>query len=421
MKFLFIFFAFLFSSFLFQTSSADWIQQNSQTTYSINSVDFIDAQTGFAAGDNGVIRKTTNGGTNWYAIEFSPAASYNYIKMFSASNIIAVSYSSKKVLQSTDGGASWAANDMTGISLDIARVQFVDFNTGFACGGTTFYRSTDGGLSWIPKSPATKIRNFSMVDANTGWCNGTYNFPYPPPYGTNYAQVLRTENSGEGWQTQVNIPEQSFNIYRVFSVSSSTAMYNGFMSGSIARTTDYGSTWNAGASGCGGFTEYRYCSFSDIQNGWMLGNLILKTTNSGANWATITTPLGNPFKAIFFIDENTGWFVGTGGVILKTTTGGVTGVNTISSAVPQNYKLYQNYPNPFNPSTNIKFEISKNDFVELTVYNSIGRKVYDLVNQNLNAGTYEITFYAENLSSGIYYCRMRSGNYSETSRMILMK
>ncbi|MCF8241196.1 MAG: T9SS type A sorting domain-containing protein [Melioribacteraceae bacterium] len=85
------------------------------------------------------------------------------------------------------------------------------------------------------------------------------------------------------------------------------------------------------------------------------------------------------------------------------------------------YKLYSNYPNPFNPTTNIRFAVPKASDVHLAVYNNLGEKIADLVNDNLEKGIYEVPFTGGNLSSGIYIYRLIAGDFVSTSKMILQK
>jgi len=92
-----------------------------------------------------------------------------------------------------------------------------------------------------------------------------------------------------------------------------------------------------------------------------------------------------------------------------------------SLILPDNYSLYQNYPNPFNPSTLIKYDIKKDGFVSLKVYNILGKEVASLVNEEKCAGRYEVEFNGSNLGSGIYYYRLQAGEYSETKKMLLLK
>ena len=87
---------------------------------------------------------------------------------------------------------------------------------------------------------------------------------------------------------------------------------------------------------------------------------------------------------------------------------------------PNNYILYQNYPNPFNPTTNIEFNVCEESDVTLLVYNSIAEIVYRL-NKHVKPGKNEITFDGKNLSSGIYYYQIRSNNFIDTKKMLLLK
>jgi hypothetical protein len=103
----------------------------------------------------------------------------------------------------------------------------------------------------------------------------------------------------------------------------------------------------------------------------------------------------------------------------------VTGIKNISGAV-SDFKLSQNYPNPFNPITNIQFSIPSTGFVKMKVYNSLGKEVTNLVNQNLNQGTYEVKFDGTNLSSGIYfytinYVTGEGQQFTDTKKLVLVK
>ncbi len=89
--------------------------------------------------------------------------------------------------------------------------------------------------------------------------------------------------------------------------------------------------------------------------------------------------------------------------------------------IPSKFALYQNYPNPFNPSTKIKYQIPEVSFVTLKVYDVLGKEVAALVNEEKQAGNYEVEFNAINLPSGIYFYRLQTGNFVATKKMVLMK
>ena len=89
--------------------------------------------------------------------------------------------------------------------------------------------------------------------------------------------------------------------------------------------------------------------------------------------------------------------------------------------VSRNFKLYQNYPNPFNSSTMIKYQLSRSDHISLNIYDPAGRKVVTLVNKFQPAGTYEIYWHPERLSSGLYFLKIQDGEFSETRKFTLLK
>jgi len=96
--------------------------------------------------------------------------------------------------------------------------------------------------------------------------------------------------------------------------------------------------------------------------------------------------------------------------------------NMIAGNEP-NVRRYQNYPNPFNPVTNIKFEIPQDysGLVTLKIYDITGKEVAKLVNQNLTMGSYNVTWNANNFSTGVYFYSLNAGDFSEVKRMILIK
>ena len=114
-------------------------------------------------------------------------------------------------------------------------------------------------------------------------------------------------------------------------------------------------------------------------------------------------------------------------VILRYNNTQVTGVES-EEVFPNKYILHQNYPNPFNPTTTINYSIpaitvGDENFrpVQLKVYDALGKEVATLVNEEKSPGTYEVTFDASNLSSGIYFYKLQTGNFVETKKMILLR
>jgi hypothetical protein len=101
--------------------------------------------------------------------------------------------------------------------------------------------------------------------------------------------------------------------------------------------------------------------------------------------------------------------------------GVVSAVEAASGQVPEKFALNQNYPNPFNPSTTFEYSITKSSQVVLEVFNVLGQSVARLVDEQLNAGTYRMSYDASQLSSGVYLYRLTAGDFVQTKKMILMK
>ncbi|MFH1890688.1 MAG: T9SS type A sorting domain-containing protein, partial [Candidatus Kuenenbacteria bacterium] len=101
--------------------------------------------------------------------------------------------------------------------------------------------------------------------------------------------------------------------------------------------------------------------------------------------------------------------------------GDITEVGTETKTAPVSFFLSQNYPNPFNPKTKIAYSIEKAGQVKLTVYNVLGQKVADLVNEFKVANTYKVNFDASNLPGGVYFYRLEVNDYSKTMKMMLLQ
>lgn len=109
-------------------------------------------------------------------------------------------------------------------------------------------------------------------------------------------------------------------------------------------------------------------------------------------------------------------------VILNASRPGIlTGIEPYINEIPVNYSLGQNFPNPFNPTTVIHFEMPKDGYVTLKVYDIVGNEITTLVDGNHRAGKYNVDFYGTNLSSGVYFYTLKAAGFTDTKKMILVK
>jgi len=158
------------------------------------------------------------------------------------------------------------------------------------------------------------------------------------------------------------------------------------------------------------------------------GTGITKFTDLTENWySTVTSTIDNlPLGALIWNDAalaayNSATDFGKINAAYQTRAGKSLTLVKNNSNTPNSYRLDQNYPNPFNPTTTISFSLAKAANVKLVVFNVLGQKVATLVDRNLPAGDQSVVFDAGRLSSGVYFYRLDTGDFSSVKKMVLMK
>jgi photosystem II stability/assembly factor-like uncharacterized protein len=415
-------------------AQSGWFPLNSGTTAVCNGVFFIDANTGFinlTNDGNGHYLKTTNAGSSWSELTIPvPATDWQRAVFFTDVNtgyIASGDIDTGNVYKTINGGANWTSLTLP-VYREFCSMFFLNSNTGYVSGWQVILKTTNAGSTWVNQSIPSGVEwlwSIFFTDANTGYAAG----------GTNSITeryILKTTNGGSNWQTVYSYPDGLF--FGISFIDANTGAVVGgryFSPGSyICRTTNGGINWTetfTNSVNLNYLWGVMYVSpsigYASGGNPGSNGSIILKTTNAGLNWYPQTTNTSYGLLGNYFTSINTGYVVGFGGHILKTTVGGgnFVGIETAGQEIPDKFHLFQNYPNPFNPATNIRFDISGNSFVSLKIYDVMGREVTSLVNEQLSSGAYEVDWNASNYPSGVYYYRMIAGEYSETKKMILVK
>jgi hypothetical protein len=162
-------------------------------------------------------------------------------------------------------------------------------------------------------------------------------------------------------------------------------------------------------------------AFVDLNEGWAVGmsGMILHTTDGGDTWDYQVSGTWTDLLSVTFTDANHGWAVGYGGTILHY--GGGLWTAPSETHLPARFALEQNYPNPFNPTTTIGYEVKTTGLVSVKVFDLLGRNVGTLVRGIQPAGQYSVSWNAENLPSGMYFCRMKAAGFAQTRKLMLLK
>jgi photosystem II stability/assembly factor-like uncharacterized protein len=415
-------------------SGINWISQR-DAIHNFYSIYFIDENRGWAVGDSGIVLHTTNGGDNWEIQYHEDDLLWRSVYAADSQNIIVTgceitgtwpSYTYIAViLQTTDGGQIWNKQiiDKSG---SLNSICFPSKEIGWAVGGQIL-KTSDGGETWHVQSNLANLQHVQFIDSNTGWVGIGYQSDN---------NLYKTTDGGNTWVSQIidtNIVMYSFYFIN-YNIGWAVGDYDQGQGRNIYKTTNGGQSWSLCHNNILG-GSYSSVYFINENTGWAAGSNsftseIIKTTDGGNTWVPQICPTPNAFSNIFMLDGTIGWAAGTG--IFKTTDGG--GIAAVKSApkngnLPKQITLYQNYPNPFNPSTIISWKLTSSSHVTLKVYDILGREITTLVNKNIDAGSYNVSWNASKLASGVYFYRLQvnsfnnnqSGNFIETKKMMLIR
>lgn len=396
-------------------AQSGWVRQNSGTNYILYDAQFLNSNIGFAAGANadttqGVLLKTTDGGNSWVSRNVNIGVSCMFF--LDANTGYIGGRKGNFIMRTTNGGAYWVQQYIPQGFATPSRANdifFLNSNTGFIATNNALYSTSNSGANWSIASTLNKpyFQYFYFINQSTGLVMG--------------ADCMKTTNGGTNWE---QIASAGF-TFEISGYDENNLMTLG-MGPSYLISTNGGGNWGEDPlfiKGAWKDTSFNSCKYFGPDNAMIIGGggKIYKATSSIVSWVVQPSGVGSTLYKLFFINQNTGWIVGANGVILKTTTGGTVGFTQISAEVPGKYLLTQNYPNPFNPETKISFSVPENSFISLKVFNSAGKEVSELVNENISRGSYDVSFNASSLPSGVYYYKLTSQNFSETRKMMLIK
>jgi len=399
-----IFYTFLFF-ILTGFCNAQWIQMSNgmETTQSINAL--VSSGDIIFTGTFASSYFSTNNGSSWTQTSLNNQA----VICIAALGInIFAGTCLNGIYLSTNNGTNWTQTTLN--NKCVYSLATLGNNVFAGTLQTGVYFSTNNGLIWSQ----TAFNNKSVVSLTT---SGNNVFA-----GTSDSGVYLSTNNGTSW-TQTSLNNQH--------IASLTTIGNNIFAGTeyngVYLSTNNGTNWTQTS-----LNNKMIYSLATFGNSIFAGtnNGVYFSTNNGINWF-IKNQGFNLLPGIgALLITNNHILAGTyGQSIWRRDLSEIIEIHNISTEIPSVFLLYQNYPNPFNPTTKIRFDISNrfpigalgNDKIILKVFDILGREVITLVDEKLQPGTYEVTFNGNNLPSGIYFYRLKSGDFIETKKLILIK
>jgi photosystem II stability/assembly factor-like uncharacterized protein len=423
-----------------------WIERSTMTlSLPLLAVDFYDGNIGWVTAiwsdrwshdrASGIIYNTNDGGVSWEEQLFIRGGK-NYFGIINDVQAIdnEIAYAvGLNVYKTTDGGANWNVQSYPEANAYNA-LFFLNADTGFIGSGrglinngfddlAIIYKTADGGLEWDTVFSATvqntAIGSLFFINNSVGWA-----------LCRNYSQtyIYKTTDEGNNWQ---ELAVNDFSLNSICFNNENIGLAVG-KDGVVIRSTDGGFNWDTVYN----LYECRFESVYFIDSGKAIvvgreGNHIFETegnfgiillVDDAGGVCSIKQQSWTPgLNDVYFLSNGTGWAVGDAGTIIKTGEGVSFVEEEEIDEIPTDYSLSNNFPNPFNPSTKIRYSVPKTSRVSIKVYDILGNEIETLVKGEKSAGTYELSWYAEKSSSGIYFYRIQAGDFIETKKMMLLK
>jgi photosystem II stability/assembly factor-like uncharacterized protein len=414
--------------YLSTDNGATWVKRNVYTNAALSSpgianITAKDANTALVALTTGEILRTTNGGVKWDTVSSysTPDVAFcDGIRFVGQDTVVAYGDADNKgvfVARSVDAGKTWTRvpnvnSSLPGDSLNSDGIYagYVTYGQAMEAFGKTIWitlyntsndppsilKSTDGGTTWswfrvtLPSGPANNyyFRSITFKDNNVGFAVGRR------AYGTTTANdnyLCKTTDGGRTWSDTISV-----------------APGKGHVDAKPDVVRAIRGTNNVVAVGWGG------ASATSTSMAWI-------SNDNGTTWTSMNAPspvAGSDLKNCAFGSTTQGFLVGYNNIVKFALP---TGVEETGIGIPTGFALEQNYPNPFNPTTKISYSVSKTSFVELKVYDLLGRAVATLVNSEQTVGAHSVNFDARGLSSGVYLYTMKAGDFTATKSLLLVK
>jgi photosystem II stability/assembly factor-like uncharacterized protein len=362
----------------------------------------------------GVFRSSDNG-VSWQSVN-SGLFNLNIKFLYYNNNILFAGTFGNGIFFSTNFGDNWysASSGLTNLY-----VNYIYYSSGFLYAGTSDTLNNSGGV-YISGNNGSNWNFIGLAgfSVNALLKNGNYLIAGTAFKG-NSGGFYRTTNNGINWSLS-NSGLPGFGIEVNYISADGANIYAGTGNG-VYASNNYGSTWESISIQLSQVKVYSIALYNFIFFAGT-GNGVFLSTNYGANWieknqgfpvnVIVNSLLINGNNILAGTKENSVWKRNISESII---------INKISDAIPEKTFLNQNYPNPFNSKSKIKFDINKKSEVKITIYDLEGKIIYNLVSGIYHAGEYGVLIDGDKLASGIYFCKMKTEDYSQTRKIILIK
>lgn len=420
-------------------------------------------------------KRSTDGGDSWSAdtrLTNAPSLSWCPSTVISGAIVHVVWYDNRDgnneiyYNRSSDAGVSW------GIDTRLSNAPGYSGTPSLAISGSTLHltwedgrdgnneiyykRSTDNGLTWEQDIRLTNAPQISELPSIAAYGSNVQICWDDRRDGNYEIYFKRSTDGGSSWEPDVrltnNILSQYFSCLGINELYTHIVWYDnrvGFEEIYYKRSTDGGISFGPDTrlTNTTSVSEYPniavhgnnvHIVWDDDRNNSASDIYYKRSLDGGTTWEvdlrlTTTSTTWRDFAAIavsgtelHVVWEDTrpgdGWEI----YYMKNTNGNPIGVISVNNEIPLDYSLLQNYPNPFNPETKIRFNIPQNNGsnvknVSILIYNSLGQVVETLFNSSLKPGSYEIIWKADQFSSGIYFYKLITNDFTETKKMVLIK
>jgi photosystem II stability/assembly factor-like uncharacterized protein len=413
-----------------------WIEQNSPSSISLSAVYAIDSLNVWAAGQEGLIIHTKDGGVTWDSIPSGTERSLYTVEFINADTGFVGGREDESspplenylIQRTTDGGLNWEFQHLpAGGQMMIMDIDFIEGPPGepmrgFSTGGLSHtWRTEDFGETWDHARGDCGEGNFNscfFVDSITGWFVGTPSnvIPYT---------IMHTSDGTESFVEQTSPVDIKLNGVCFGTDLKGVAVGN---ANTKIYTSDGGVTWEQCPDD--DFRNITWFSVFLTETGkaWAVGSSgsIAYSIDWGHTWEAQVSGVSDPLWEVHFINETEGWIVGglSSSVILHTINGGITttGISDFRDNHTKSYMLEQNYPNPFKSSTQIRYHLNRSNNITLTVYDLSGRKIQTLVDEFQTVGEYSVDWDAAHFCDGLYFYELKVDNDPvEVRKMVLAR